>query len=165
MKLSDGVEWAIHCAALLAGLPDGATLPGRDLAAYHGVSESYLLKHLKALAAAGLLESVPGPKGGYRLARPPAEITLLDIVEAIEGPSPAFRCAEIRRRGPDALEDAAYARPCAINAAMLRAERAYRDALRAETLAAIGETFQAEADPRSVARACAWVALNARRQS
>ena len=57
MKLSEGVEWGIHCAAILGGLPPGATLPGKALAEFHGVSESYLLKHLKALTAADLLEN------------------------------------------------------------------------------------------------------------
>jgi DNA-binding IscR family transcriptional regulator len=70
MKLSDGVEWGIHCAALLAVLPPGAVLPGKALAEYHGISESYLVKHLQALTAAGLLGAGHGPRGGYRLARP-----------------------------------------------------------------------------------------------
>jgi len=104
MKLSEGVEWGVHCAVVLAGLAPGATLPGKALAEYHGVSESYLLKHLKALTAAELLVSVPGPRGGYRLARPPERITLLDVVQAIDGTQPAFRCTEIRQRGPLALD-------------------------------------------------------------
>ena len=64
---------------------------------------AYLAKHLQALARAGVLETVKGPRGGYRLARPPAEITVLDVVEAIDGDEPAFRCTEIRRRGPSAV--------------------------------------------------------------
>ncbi len=64
MKLSEGVEAAIHCAALLAGLEDDATIPGAALAREFGLSPSYLLKHLNALTAARILESVPGPAGG-----------------------------------------------------------------------------------------------------
>jgi len=71
MKLGEGVEAAIHSAAALAGLEAGATIPGSALAGQFGLSPSYLLKHLQALTAAGILESVPGPAGGYRLARPP----------------------------------------------------------------------------------------------
>ncbi len=114
MKLSEGVEAAIHCATLLAQLEEGRAMPASALAEYHGLSPSYLLKHLKTLAAAGILESVPGPHGGYRLALSPDAITLLDVVLAIEGPKPAFRCAEIRQRGPGALEPRAYTRPCGI---------------------------------------------------
>ena len=67
MKLSEGVEAAVHSAIVLAELPAGATLPGAALAEYHGISGSYLLKHLKDLVAASILESVPGPAGGYLL--------------------------------------------------------------------------------------------------
>jgi Rrf2 family protein len=62
------------------------------LAEFHGVSESYLLKHLKALAKAGLLQSVAGSKGGFRLGRPANTIMALDVVDAVEGAGPAFRC-------------------------------------------------------------------------
>ncbi|MGO7845345.1 RrF2 family transcriptional regulator, partial [Rhizobium johnstonii] len=67
------------------------------LAEFNGVSKSYLLKHLQALSGAGILDTVQGPKGGYRLAKAPKEISLLDIVLAVEGSAPAFRCAEIRQ--------------------------------------------------------------------
>lgn len=70
MKLGDGVEAAIHCAALLAGLEDDATIPGFVLAEEFGLSSSYLLKHLKALTAASILQSVPGPSGGCRISSP-----------------------------------------------------------------------------------------------
>ena len=50
----------------------------------------------------GIVESRPGPLGGYRLARPPSDITLLDVVLAVDGDDAAFRCREIRQRGPAA---------------------------------------------------------------
>ena len=157
MKLSEGVEAAIHCAATLAGVEGGATMPGSALAAQFGLSPSYLLKHLNAMAAAGVLESVPGPAGGYRLARAPERISLLDIVLAVEGPQPAFRCGEIRQRGPVKLPASAYVKPCGINVAMLRAEKAWRAVLATEKLSDIVAGFMNDADPRSVAAACAFV--------
>ena len=163
MRLSEGVEWGLHCTVLLAAIPEGATLPGSALAEFHGVSESYLLKHLKALAQAGILESVSGPKGGYRLARPAADITVLDVVEVIDGPASAFRCTEIRRRGPAGLEDAAYRLPCAINRTMLGAEQAWRDALRGRTLADLVASVATETDPRAVPRVLAWLEDRVRR--
>jgi Rrf2 family protein len=135
MKLSDGVEQAIHCVALLGGLPEDGLLSAAALAEFHGVSPSYLLKHLQALSAAGILESLPGPRGGYRLAMAPRKISLLDIVLAVEGQEPAFRCNEIRQRGP-ALH-CKITRPCEINAAMLRAEQAYRSELARVSIADI----------------------------
>jgi len=164
MKLGEGVEAAIHCAALLAGLEDDSTVPAAAMAAQFGLSPSYLLKHLKALTAAGLLESVPGPAGGYRLARPADSISLLDIVLAVEGPRPAFRCCEIRQRGPVKLPASAYVKPCGINTAMLRAEQAYRAALASERLSDIVSDYVAEADPRSVAAGRAFLAENRRPQ-
>ena len=162
MKLSDGVEWAVHCLLVLSDLPENATLSGKALAAFHGVPESYLLKHLKALVAADLLSSVPGPRGGYRLARKPGDINMRDVVEAIEGKRPAFRCSEIRRRGPCRLEDSAYPRACGVNRAMLRAEAAYREALAKETLQDIAEEFLSEADPRIIPIGTKWIAENMR---
>lgn len=164
MKLGDGVEAAIHCTALLAGLDEARTLSGAALAEFHGVSPTYLLKHLKALVHAGVLQSVPGPNGGYQLARDPAGVTLLDVVLAVEGPQPAFRCGEIRQRGPGALDATAYAKPCGIKTAMLRAERAYRAALRETKLSDLIAEYNREADPRSIARGCAFVARNQRPQ-
>jgi Rrf2 family protein len=162
MKMSDGVEWGIHCATVLSRLPEGATLPGKALAEFHGVSESYLLKHLKLLAAAKLLESVPGPYGGYRLARVPEKISLLDIVLAVDGPEPAFRCTEIRQRGPAAMPTKTYRSPCAINAAMLRAERAWRAELERTTIADINNEVMCAIDARALALATEWSEQNRR---
>jgi Rrf2 family protein len=163
MKLSDGVEWAAHCVLLLTVLPPDSRLSGRALAEFHGVPESYLLKHLKALAEAGILLSAPGPRGGYGLARDPAEISMLDIVMAVEGERPAFRCSEIRKRGPCTVDDpAAYPRPCGINRAMQRAEAAYRKALAAEKLGDIIAEFTATVDPRIAALGKSWVRQNVR---
>ena len=135
MRMSDGVEWGVHVCTLLAGVPSGSALPAAKLAEYHGVPAAYLAKHLQALARAGVLETTKGPKGGYRLARPPSEITLLDVVEAIDGDEPAFRCTEIRRRGPLATPAREYKLPCGIHAAFDRADDAWRAELRATTIA------------------------------
>ncbi len=157
-RLSDGVEAALHCALVLAGLPEGKVLPGRSLAELHGVSETYLLKHLRALAAAGVIEALPGPRGGYRLSRAPAAITLLDVVEAIDGREPAFLCREIRRRGPGKTRDpCAYKAECFIKSRMLAAEAAWRDALRAQTLADLLRDGDALIDERNKQAVAAFV--------
>ncbi len=162
MKLSDGVEATIHSVTLLAALPAGATLPASALAECYDLSGSYLLKHLKELVAARILESVPGPAGGYRLARKVDDISLLDIVLAVEGPAPAFRCKEIRQQGPGKLEPAAYVRPCGINSAMLKAERAYRAVLAETKLSEIVQGYEKEADPRAIIFTCAFIERNQR---
>jgi Rrf2 family protein len=161
--MSAGVEWALHCTVLLTVLKSTGTLTGRALAQFHGVSESYLLKHMQALTKAGICESVPGPTGGYRLARKPREITVLDIVEAIEGTEPAFRCDEIRQRGPTALPTSTYTVECGINTVMLDAELAWRQALRSRTLADLAPLSVGTMDRRRVDLATTWIQDNVRR--
>jgi Rrf2 family protein len=135
VKLSEGVEWGAHCAVVLSVLPPGAALPTGKLAEYHAVPVAYLAKHLQAMSRAGILESTQGPKGGYRLARPPAEISLLEVVEAIDGGQQPFRCTEIRRRGPAAAPAAEYRTMCGIHRAMAEADAAWRSLLRDVSIA------------------------------
>lgn len=165
MKLSEGVEQAIHSVLLLSGLDDDGVLAAAALAEYHGVSPSYLLKHLQALTGAGILLSVPGPKGGYRLARAPERITLLDIVIALEGAEPAFRCTEIRQRGPSPLDTRFFAQPCRVNAAMLKAEQAYRAELRKVTIAELNDNPDTALGDAITARSCAFLDRHQRRQT
>ena len=55
MRLSEGVEWGLHCAVLLAVMPPDAALPTSRLAEFHGVPVPYLAKHLQAMSRAGIL--------------------------------------------------------------------------------------------------------------
>lgn len=134
-RLGDGVEAALHCALVLAALPAGKVLSGKDMAELHGISESYLLKHLRALTAAAVTEAIPGPRGGYRLTRPARDVTMLAVVEAIDGPGPTFVCREIRQKG-DITTNAkcAYQKDCFIKRRMLATEQLWRDALRDQNL-------------------------------
>jgi Rrf2 family protein len=157
MKLSDGVEWGVHVCTLLAVLPPDSALPAARLAEYHGVPSAYLAKHLQALAGAGVLDTVKGPRGGYRLARPPAEITVLDVVEAIDGAEPAFRCAEIRRRGPAAVPAREYKLPCGIHRAFTRADTAWRNELAGTTIASLTIGVMQEAPRAAVEKATRWL--------
>src|SRR5688500_10429852 len=93
-----------------------------------------MAKHLQALSGAGIVTSIAGRRGGYRLARPAADITVLEIVEAVEGRGPAFRCTEIRQRGPAAVEAYRYTHSCGVARAMWDAEEAWRQVLRATTV-------------------------------
>jgi Rrf2 family protein len=158
VKLSDGVEWGVHVCTLLAVLPPDAALPAARLAEYHGVPSAYLAKHLQSLARGGVLETVKGPRGGYRLARPAAEITLLDVVEAIDGDEPAFRCTEIRRRGPAAMPAREYRLPCGILRAFDRADAAWRKELEETTIATLVIGVMQDASPAAVDKAAVWLA-------
>jgi len=99
MRLAGGVEWALHCCAVLGGLDEGESLAAADLAALYDLSPSYFAKAVQALSAAGIVTSARGKVGGYALARPADAVTMLDVVDAVDG-EPTFRCTEIRKRGP-----------------------------------------------------------------
>jgi Rrf2 family protein len=157
MRLSDGVEWTVHCCVLLSAVPAGECLSGARLAEFHGVPGPYLTKHLQALTRAGVLESVPGPNGGYRLARRPTDISVLDVVEAIDGPQSAFTCHEIRRRGPaGGLPARQYGRPCGIHALMDEADAAWRAPLAATSISDLAVQVARTAPPASMVKAAAW---------
>ncbi len=158
MRLSDGVEWAVHCCTVLAVLGEGEALPAAKLAEYHEVPPAYLAKHLQALTAAGVTSSLPGPRGGYRLAKAPADTTLLEIVLAVDGDEPAFRCTEIRQRGPAVSADpAAYRRTCGIARAMWRAEDAWRSELAGVTVADVLAEVLQTAAPDGLVKGAEWI--------
>ncbi|TDW94773.1 BadM/Rrf2 family transcriptional regulator [Kribbella pratensis] len=135
MKLSQGVEWMLHSVAVIAQAPAGTAVARRVLAENYDLPEAYLAKHLKALVRAGVLVATTGPTGGFRLARDPAGITALDIVEAIEGSAPPFTCQEIRQRGLAATPPELCRRPCGVAAVMDRAHQAWRSTLQEVTVA------------------------------
>jgi len=160
MKMSEGVEWALHCCLTLAWLGrDGGAVPTARLAAAFELPPAYLNKCLQLLVKAGVLQSSSGAKGGFRLARAPDRITLLDVVAAIEGPEGAFRCAEIRQRGAGATASPKeFVRPCGIAVAMRRAETAWRRELAAQTVA----DLLAAAPPSASERMRCWQLTQAR---
>jgi len=75
-------EYALRAAVCLAGLP-GKPTSADVLAKETKTPRSYLNRVLQDLAAAGLVQSRPGPGGGYELARPADEVTILDVVNAV----------------------------------------------------------------------------------
>ncbi|KWV90689.1 Rrf2 family transcriptional regulator [Erythrobacter sp. YT30] len=157
MQIAKGVEWTTHICTVIALLPPGRGLAVDVLADFFEVPSAYLSKQMQLLRRAGVVESVRGKSGGYRLAKTPDDITLLDIVLAIEGPKPAFRCTEIRQNGPCGLKRTDCKRPCEIAAAFAEAERVYRDALKVKTLASIMQEAAVNAKPEHLNDIGNWV--------
>jgi Rrf2 family protein len=157
VRLGQGVEWALHCCSLLAAVPPGQALPAARLAEYHGVPGPYLAKQLQALSAAGLVETVAGPKGGYRLARPAADITVLDVVLAVDGDDPAFTCSEIRRNSPGPFDPAMFPAPCGIARIMWDAEAAWRAELRRHTIADLLGLALRDSAPERLEASATWL--------
>lgn len=141
--MNEGVEWAMHSCVNLSWLP-GEAVTAKRLAAFYDLPTAYLNKQLQALTRAGILSSVSGPKGGFQLARDPRNITLLDIVVAIDGADDAFRCTEILKHGPGADPRADYREICLVSQAMRAAELNYRRELAGQTIADIAARVEAQ---------------------
>ncbi|MFC4002655.1 RrF2 family transcriptional regulator [Prauserella oleivorans] len=139
MELPKGVEWAAHALVVLHVVGDDRPLSSAGLARVFDLSPTYLNKHLQKLAAAGLVTSVPGASGGFRLARGADEISLHDVVAALGSAGPLFRCKEIRCQGAFADQKSQILAQglCGINRAMLQAEDAWRSSLRSVSIAAL----------------------------
>jgi Rrf2 family protein len=86
MKLSRTVVYAIQASLQLAQAPQDAPTPCSQLAAKGKMPERFLLQILRNLVTSGILESTRGVEGGYKLKRGPEAISLLEIIEAIDGP-------------------------------------------------------------------------------
>lgn len=157
MRINQGVEWAIHACALLAPLWPNKGLSLAALADYHGVPAPYMAKQMQLLSKAGLVRTSRGRSGGYALARAPAEINLWQIARAIDGPEPAFRCSEIRQRGPCATPREKCRQACPIAAAFAGAEAAWRSALEEVTLAEVLGRVGEQSDPAQLLRSMAWL--------
>ena len=147
MILKSQVEWALHCCAILAGLPEGRYLSTKALAELHGLPKEYLSKALQSLSQASLVETTLGPSGGYRLARPSSEINFLEIVEAVEGKTRTFICTNIRANNP--CRPAGYCddKPCAVARIMWEADEAWRDTLKRVRLSDLVGTLSEEVPP------------------
>ncbi|MCY2938983.1 MAG: Rrf2 family transcriptional regulator [Verrucomicrobiaceae bacterium] len=87
MKLTRASSYAIHAIAYMAQHKHtDKPVASHIIADDRGIPERFLLKVLKPLVSDGVLKSVKGPNGGYRLSRKPEDVTLLDIVQAVDGP-------------------------------------------------------------------------------
>ena len=137
-----GVEWAVHSCVNMAWTPAGEAVNSARLAEYYKLPGAYLNKQLQALVRAGILGSVSGPRGGFHLARRPENVTVLDIVLALESPDPVFRCEGILGNVPDADTEVNFVRTCLISQTMRQAELAWRQALARQTIAGIADSME-----------------------
>lgn len=93
LQLTRGGEYALRAMTYLASLPEGDVASLRDICAAQEIPESFLAKIMQATGRDGLTASRRGARGGFALARPPEEITMREIVEAVDGPIALNACA------------------------------------------------------------------------
>lgn len=97
MKMTRASSYALHALTYMAAQKKDLPTASHIIAEKRNIPERFLLKVLKPLVAAQVLLSVKGPNGGYRLAKPATEISLLEVLEAVDGP--------IRGFAPTGLDD------------------------------------------------------------
>jgi FeS assembly SUF system regulator len=131
MRLSHLADYAVVLMTAAARHPAGARLSATELAADTGVPLPTAQKLMGQLAAAGLLSSVRGAGGGFALARPAPDISLADIVEAVEGPIVMTQC------GDGVNHDCALDAHCRIKPHMGVVGNAVRGALGAVSLTSL----------------------------
>ncbi|EQC47409.1 transcriptional regulator [Bacteriovorax sp. Seq25_V] len=142
----------------LARAPKGVFIPTKILAKFHGIPKEYLSKALQQLASSGLIEGTLGPRGGYQLSKAPSEISLLEIVESIEGKKRTFNCQEIRFNNPCLKKkDKDRSVKCAIASAMLEADEAWRRVLEDKKLSEIVTDINSQVPAEIFEKAEEWV--------
>ncbi len=125
LEVSTRTEHAIHALRYLAtnGRSSGSTIAGAI-----GTSPAFLARVMTPLVRAAWIESKPGLSGGYSLSVPLTEISVLELIEAVEGPVDDGRC--VLRTGP-----CDGATECSLHGAWSRARDALTTELRATTVA------------------------------
>ncbi len=129
---------AVRAMAALARLPEGEHAGAASIARAIGAPQNYLGKLLQTLAREGLVVSQKGVGGGFRLARDPRRISLLDVVEPIEHVSRWTGCV----LGRSACSDEA---PCVIHERWKRVRGAYLGLLKQTTVADLAAKGELEA--------------------
>jgi Rrf2 family cysteine metabolism transcriptional repressor len=128
MKLSTRTRYGIRAVIELAQYEGGRPLQLKAIAERQDISIKYLEQLMGVLRSAGFIRSVRGAKGGYVLARPPAQITLYEVFRALEGPVTTTECVE-DANGCERSAD------CAARKVWTQVEEAIRKVLTGITLA------------------------------
>jgi len=141
MRLSHLADYAVVLMTAAARRPAAARLSATELSAETGVPLPTAQKLMGQLAASGLLSSVRGAGGGFALAKPTAEISLADIVEAVEGPIALTMCSDSNNH--DCILDA----HCRVKPHIGVVGRAVRGALDAVSLQQLSTPAKAGVQP------------------
>lgn len=132
MKYSKATNYALHTMVHLSMTPKGQAASVETLAGFQNLSPTYLSKILTKLAKAGLIDSVPGAKGGYSLSRSADTISFLEVISAIEGEAAMFTCTLSHSNST-----------CLIERVMMDAEANMRQELSEKTIQGIVDQIEA----------------------
>ena len=134
MKFGVGVDYSLKALLLLAErYPTSSPVRVEEIADTQDIPENYLRRLLIELKRGGLVASQKGPSGGYMLARPPARITMADVVEIIEGDYTPVECLE------ESSSTCPREQPCAMRDVWRDVRDSVNGILRGVTLQALSE--------------------------
>ena len=136
LQLTRGGEYAVRAMTHLARRPAGEISALRDIGAEQDIPESFLAKIFQNLVHAGLVVSQRGAHGGFSLARPAVEITVREVIEAVDGPISLNGCV----MWPD---DCRRSGDCRMHEVWVLAQERMMDVLDAVTLAELAPTGSA----------------------
>lgn len=155
MHMKPGVEQSVYAILLLNMLPDKAVLPGEAISQQLGTSPTYFQKLLRKLVSAGLITSVPGVKGGFKLNKKPEDINVFDIYEAIEGQQALYSPSGVLG---ELLELEKPERCCLLTDLMLDAENAWRFRMEQETIALLSKKMSEQRFQEKTKKLNEWLA-------
>ena len=92
MQITRQADYAVRTVLYLAGLNNGYRTPTRKIAHEQNIPPSFLAKIVSQLSVAGVVQTSRGARGGVTLARPSNDISLLEVIEAIDGPITLNEC-------------------------------------------------------------------------
>lgn len=133
MELTRKGDYAIRAMVYLAQQQPGQVIQTSMISQTQGIPETFLTKIIQTLQKAGLLITTRGVQGGVQLALPAAEISLLQVMEAVEGPLRLNRCA----RHQDACERSSF---CPVHPVWVEASALLADKLGGISLAEVAGT-------------------------
>jgi Rrf2 family protein len=111
MKFSAKSEYALRALVEMAGYNDHQPVGVKEIALRQGIPERFLEQQITVLRKAGIIKSQRGAQGGVSLARSPEDITVFEVIEALEGPLTEVSCtsnggiAECTRNSKCAVQD------------------------------------------------------------
>lgn len=140
LRLSKKADYALLAMRHLAGHTARGAMSARELAEAYNIPAELLAKVLQRLVRSRLLESQQGIRGGYELARPPAQISVAEVIMAIDGPMMVTACSEVDHSCEQ------YAK-CNIRDPLWRIKDRIVSALATTSVAELAEDVPAEPEP------------------
>jgi len=132
MKITTAADYGIRALVYLASQDRGKVCLVSEISRAQEIPEKYLAKIMQSLAKAGLVKSLRGVKGGFVLARDPAEMTIRDAVESIQGPVSLHKCI-------DEPESCGLSGNCGVRPVWLAAQEKMLEALSGADLKSVAE--------------------------